>query len=86
MLCPIGNNGGDGLVAARHLKLFGYQPEVFYPKPGRAELFGRLVKQLESFDIKLVDDLTSLNHSLIVDALFGFSKLFAGCDFLISYR
>ena len=27
-----GNNGGDGLVAARHLKLFGYSPSIFYPK------------------------------------------------------
>ena len=28
----IGNNGGDGLVCARHLHHFGYQPSVFYPK------------------------------------------------------
>ena len=27
-----GNNGGDGLVAARHLKHFGYSPTVVYPK------------------------------------------------------
>jgi NAD(P)H-hydrate repair Nnr-like enzyme with NAD(P)H-hydrate epimerase domain len=27
-----GNNGGDGLVAARHLHHFGYAPTVCYPK------------------------------------------------------
>lgn len=70
----LGNNGGDGLVAARHLKLFNYEPEVYYPKKGNSELFNRLVKQLESFEIKIIEDLTNLDHSLIVDALFGFSK------------
>lgn len=27
-----GNQGGDGLVAARHLSLFGYKALLFYPK------------------------------------------------------
>ncbi|KAG0309535.1 hypothetical protein BGZ99_000835, partial [Dissophora globulifera] len=27
-----GNNGLDGLVAARHLSHFGYQPKIYYPK------------------------------------------------------
>ncbi|CAK4612552.1 unnamed protein product [Aphanomyces euteiches] len=27
-----GNNGGDALVAARHLKHFGFLPEILYPK------------------------------------------------------
>ncbi len=30
--CGPGNNGGDGLVLTRHLKHFGYQPSLFYPK------------------------------------------------------
>jgi hydroxyethylthiazole kinase-like uncharacterized protein yjeF len=34
-----GNNGGDGLVAARHLKHFGYNPSIFYPKPSQKPLF-----------------------------------------------
>jgi len=35
----IGNNGGDGLVCARHLHHFGYQPSVFYPKQPNKPLY-----------------------------------------------
>lgn len=34
-----GNQGGDGLVAARHARLWGYNVSVWYPKQGKAELF-----------------------------------------------
>jgi NAD(P)H-hydrate epimerase len=34
-----GNQGGDGLVAARHLTHFGYNVSVWYPKEGKTELF-----------------------------------------------
>ncbi|KAJ2896491.1 hypothetical protein MKZ38_005479 [Zalerion maritima] len=33
--------GGDGLVAARHLCHYGYQPSVFYPKRSKNELYQR---------------------------------------------
>ena len=32
-------SGGDGLVAARHLWHYGYRPMVYYPKPGKNELY-----------------------------------------------
>jgi len=32
VLCGPGNNGGDGLVAARHLASFGYNVSVFMPR------------------------------------------------------
>ncbi|CAK7274556.1 hypothetical protein SEPCBS57363_006225 [Sporothrix epigloea] len=73
--CGPGNNGGDGLVAARHLCHYGYQPTVYYPKRSKNELYQRLSKQLEDLNVPFTDDfptaLSSTDH--IVDAIFGFS-------------
>jgi len=43
--CGPGNQGGDGLVAARHLWHFGYKPTLFYPKQGRNDFYQKLRKQ-----------------------------------------
>lgn len=76
--CGPGNNGGDGLVCARHLKLFGYNPIIFYPKRTDKALYKNLTFQCKSMDIPFIDDVPSVGvlnseYPIIVDALFGFS-------------
>lgn len=76
--CGPGNNGGDGLVCSRHLKLLGFSPAILYPKSNDKPLFTNLVKQCHMYDIPFVEaipDLSALDkeYGLIVDALFGFS-------------
>jgi len=80
--CGPGNNGGDGLVCARHLKHFGYSPEIYYPKRTSNALYERLLHQcvennipvLENQCIEEAADFTILHkYMIIVDALLGFS-------------
>ncbi|XP_036411114.1 NAD(P)H-hydrate epimerase [Megalops cyprinoides] len=79
VVCGPGNNGGDGLVCARHLKLFGYEPSIVYPKRPNKPLFKNLTVQCEKTDIPFLAEMPTEAevideaYNLVVDAIFGFS-------------
>ncbi|HDD35829.1 MAG TPA: NAD(P)H-hydrate epimerase, partial [Candidatus Desulfofervidus auxilii] len=82
ILCGPGNNGGDGMVCARHLKDFGYKVFVLLLADkdrykGEALINLNILKKLNfpTFRISSVEELQNLlkleKPHILVDALFG---------------
>ncbi len=73
VVCGKGNNAGDGLVAARHLREMGYEAEALLLWPGE-ELSGDAAANLERFPAERVEgklDARLAGSGAIVDAIFG---------------
>lgn len=76
--CGPGNNGGDGLVAARHLQHFGFRTAIWYPlaaAPRKAH-FGALLQQARAAGAAVHATAAGVGlcgADVVVDAVFGFS-------------
>ena len=82
VLAGPGNNGGDGLVAARHLRDWGARVCVYLPVPRKDDKNLQLVKEriirvvLAGDDKKYADLHKALSTAdVVVDAIFGTGKL-----------
>ena len=83
VLCGKGNNGGDGLVCARHLKEAGRNPRVWYfgplPKPGTDAGNNFILWQRQGGALALIEDEAAWQKKMqdvgraqiVIDALLG---------------
>lgn len=71
--CGPGNNGGDGLVLARHLHLNNHTVHLFLPKPVESPHLLRLLEQCKAFGVEQKGTISkSDSYDHVIDALLGF--------------
>lgn len=77
VVCGPGNNGGDGLVIARHLQAMEMTPRVFAATGSSSEMLRRQQDRLQKLGIRIEPFETFLSlkdssrQTLIIDSLFG---------------
>ncbi|XP_058715038.1 yjeF N-terminal domain-containing protein 3 [Poecile atricapillus] len=77
VLCGPGQNGAIGLVCARHLRSFDYEPTIFYPKRSPDPLHRDFTTQCEKMDIPFLSylptevQLVNDAYNAVVDAVLG---------------
>ncbi|KAG7456716.1 hypothetical protein MATL_G00238830 [Megalops atlanticus] len=77
VVCGPDQNGCIGLVCARHLRMFEYEPTIFYPKRSPHTVHQDFTVQCEKMDIPFLSYLPTevqlINdaYNLVVDAILG---------------
>uniref|UniRef100_A0A8C9R3D9 ApoA-I-binding protein 2 n=1 Tax=Scleropages formosus TaxID=113540 RepID=A0A8C9R3D9_SCLFO len=77
VVCGPNQNGSIGLVCARHLRIFEYEPTIFYPKRSTESLHQDFIVQCEKMDIPFLSYLPTevqlINdaYNLVIDAILG---------------
>ncbi|XP_054394754.1 yjeF N-terminal domain-containing protein 3 isoform X4 [Pongo abelii] len=77
VVCGPEQNGAVGLVCARHLRVFEYEPTIFYPTRSLDILHRDLTTQCEKMDIPFLSylptevQLINEAYGLVVDAVLG---------------
>ncbi|XP_040509697.1 yjeF N-terminal domain-containing protein 3 isoform X5 [Gallus gallus] len=77
VVCGPAQNGAIGLVCARHLRVFDYEPTIFYPKRSLDPLYRDFTTQCEKMDIPFLSYLPTevqlINdaYNAVVDAVLG---------------
>lgn len=89
VICGPGNNGGDGLVAARHLAQYGYNPSIYYPKEGKNELYQVLISPNSTLSlINMIGVLTKQRlktqlNNLSIPFITDFSEALKSTHFIV---
>ncbi|XP_077331557.1 yjeF N-terminal domain-containing protein 3 [Lithobates pipiens] len=77
IICGSEENGAIGLVCARNLRTYDYEPTIFYPKKSLDNLYKDFTIQCEKMDIPFLSYLPTevqlINdaYNLVVDAVLG---------------
>lgn len=77
VICGPDQNGSIGLVCARHLRIFEYEPTIYYPKRSSQSLHQDFTVQCEKMDIPFLSYLPTevqlINdaYNLVIDAMLG---------------
>lgn len=77
VICGPDQNGSIGLVCARHLRIFEYEPTIYHPKRSSHSLHQDFTVQCEKMDIPFLSYLPTevqlINdaYNLVIDAMLG---------------
>lgn len=77
VICGPDQNGSIGLVCARHLRMFEYEPTIYHPKRSSHSLHQDFTVQCEKMDIPFLSYLPTevqlINdaYNLVIDAMLG---------------